>query len=197
MAGRVDWAMMINKVYEAMDYHVNTMIYNAFLGASSALPAGTDYVKSGSLTRANLLELAENVEVATGKPAVIMGTRSALAKVYAVTEANWISNQMKDERNTTGKLGIWEGYEIAEIPQVLAKNDTARADALVAANKLFVMPNDASNKFVKLVNEGDAQIREISDGATNMDMTIEYEYQAKLGIGVAVNMLFGVYTITQ
>ena len=197
MSGRVDWAAMINKVYEAMDYHVNSLLYAAFIGASSELPQGTDYKKTGTLTKANLLELAENVEMATGREAVIMGTRSALSKVYALSDASWISNQMKDERNTTGKLGVWEGYEIGEIPQVLAKNDPTRANALIASNTLFVMPKDSANKFVKLVNEGDAQIREINDGATNMDMTIEYEYQAKLGIGVVVNMLFGVYTISQ
>ena len=54
----------------------------------------------------------------------------------------------------------------------------------------------ADNKFVKLFNEGDAQVKEVSDGATNMDMTIEYEFQQKMGVAVVIGYLFGVWNIT-
>ena len=52
------------------------------------------------------------------------------------------------------------------------------------------------NKFIKVFDEGDAQIKEISDGDTNVDKTIEYEYQYKMGVGVVISRLFGIFNIT-
>ena len=50
-------------------------------------------------------------------------------------------------------------------------------------------------KFIKLVNEGDTQLRSITDKDTNMDMTYESEIQTKLGVAVMLNSAFGVYDI--
>lgn len=99
---------------------------------------------------------------------------------------------MKEERNTTGRLGIWEGVRLVEIPQRFAPNDTTTK--LVDPKKLLIMPT-GDNKFVKLVYEGDPQIREISDGDTNMDMTMEYEYQVKMGIATVIGKKFGTWTL--
>ena len=54
----------------------------------------------------------------------------------------------------------------------------------------------ADNKFIKIYDEGEAQVKEVSDGNTNVDKTIEYEYQQKMGVAVIVNRKFGTYTIS-
>lgn len=122
-----------------------------------------------------------------------MGTRVALSKITALELVNWISEDMKKERNTTGRVGYFEGIKLVEIPQVFADNDTTTK--LVDNNKLLIMPV-ADNKFIKIFNEGDAQVKEISDGDTNVDKTIEYEYQIKMGVGVIIGRLFGIWNIT-
>ena len=53
----------------------------------------------------------------------------------------------------------------------------------------------ADLKFIKLVNEGDTQLRAITDKDTLMDMTYEQEIQTKLGGAVMNNSAFGVYDI--
>ena len=50
-------------------------------------------------------------------------------------------------------------------------------------------------KFIKVVNEGDTQLRAITDKVTNMDMTYESEIQTKLGCAVMLNSAFGVWDI--
>lgn len=50
-------------------------------------------------------------------------------------------------------------------------------------------------KFIKLVNEGDTQLSQITDKDTNMDMTYTAEMQTKLGVAVMLNSAFGVYAI--
>ena len=122
-----------------------------------------------------------------------MGTKTALSKLTALADTDWISASMKEERHTTGRLGIWEGVRLVEIPQSFAPNDTTTK--LVDNNKLLVMPV-ADNKFIKIYDEGEAQVKEVSDGNTNVDKTIEYEYQQKMGVAVIVNRKFGTYTIS-
>ena len=53
----------------------------------------------------------------------------------------------------------------------------------------------ADLKFIKLVNEGDTQLRAITDKDENMDMTYEQELMTKLGIAIMLNSAFGVYDI--
>ena len=53
------------------------------------------------------------------------------------------------------------------------------------------------NKFIKMYEEGDAQMNEVTDGNTNLDMTIEYEYQQKMGVATVINKKFGQIKITE
>ena len=50
-------------------------------------------------------------------------------------------------------------------------------------------------KWIKLVNEGDTQLRAIADKDTNMDYTFESEMATKLGCAVMLNSAFGVWDI--
>lgn len=196
MAGRIDWAGFVQKIYEAVDKKVNDLVYPALMDAATKVVPTSQFNKTGALTTStmsSLIELVEDVETANGCEAVIMGTKTALSKLNALVETQWISDQMKEDRRTYGRLGIWEGIRLVEIPQTFANNDTTTK--LVDNTKLLVMPV-ADNKFIKVVNEGDAQIKEVTDSAENMDMTIEYEYQIKMGVGTVINRKFGMWTIT-
>ena len=195
MTGKVDWAGFIQKIYEAFDKKVNDMVYTSLMEAGSKVLPTDQFTKTGELsstTKDSLIELIEDVQAATGDEVVIMGTKAALSKLNAVTDVNWISSGMKEERHTTGKLGIWEGTRLVEIPQRFAPND--KTTKLVDNKKLLIMPV-ADNRFIKIYNEGESQIREVNDSATNMDMTIEYEYQMKMGVATIIGKKFGMWTM--
>lgn len=196
MAGKVDWAMFVQKIYEAFDKKMNDMLYQAVMEAGKSVLPTDQFTKTGALstsTKETLIELVEDVQTANGCEAVIMGTKTALSKLNTLVETQWISDAMRDERHSTGRIGIWEGIRLVEIPQAFAPNDTKTK--LVDNNKLLVMPV-ADNRFVKVYNEGEAQISEVSDKDTNMDMTLEYEYQMKMGIATVIGRKFGMWTIT-
>ena len=192
MTGRIDWASFVQKIYEAFDKMVNDMVYQAVMSAGEKVLPASQFNKTGALVKEDLISLVEDVQTATGEEAVIMGTKTALAKLTALSETQWISESMKDERHTTGRLGLWEGVRLVEIPQSFAPNDTSKK--LVDNNKLLVMPV-GDNKFIKLVYEGDSQFYEVSDPATNMDMSITAEYQTRLGIATIIGKKFGMWTI--
>lgn len=191
-AGRKDFATMITAVYRAFDQKVNDMIYESFMTADEKLP--TDLKKTAKLdatTKDELITFCQDLETDTGAEVVIIGTRSALSKVVALSDTAWISNEMKNERNTTGLTGYFEGIRLMVLPQV---NEIGTRNKKLDNSKLLIMPM-TDNKPVKLVNEGEAYVKQISDSDTNQDMTYEYEYMQKLGINVIINQLFGTWTI--
>lgn len=195
LAGRIDWAKFVQKIYQAFDLKIAELICAAFEAAGSSIPNNSQFVKSGSLVLATMLTLIEDVQAANpGKEIVIMGTKAALAKLNDLANANWISTSMKEDNNRLGHMAIWQGVRLVEIPQAFKAGDTS--SKVLSSNKLVVMPIDPDNKMLKFYDEGEAQIREITDGTTNMDMTLEYEYQRKMGAGVVFCKYFGVYTIT-
>lgn len=208
MAGRVDWAKFVQKIYEAFDKKVNTLLYDALVGADAKVkPAGV-FQKTAAISTATtqaqkdtiketILQLVDDLGSVTGEEVVLIGTKVALAKLDGLGASEWISEGMKQERYTTGRLGLWEGVRKVEIPQGFKDGTTAfnAQDRLVANNKILVMPA-GDNKFIKMYDEGDAQIKEVTDGNTNMDATIEYEYQQKMGVATVINKKFGSVTLS-
>ena len=198
MAGRIDWAKFVQKIYEAMDHKINDMIYTAVMEMGTKVANPSQFVKTIDFTtdkvaaRDEVITLVEDVQAANGAEVVIMGTKASLAKLTGLSDVQWISEKMKDERHTTGRIAIWEGVTLCELPVVFKQNTTERITGY--EDKLFVMPS-GDNKFVKMYNEGESQVREISDSATNADFTIEMEYMTKMGVATIVNKRFGTITI--
>lgn len=52
------------------------------------------------------------------------------------------------------------------------------------------------NRFVKVVNEGQPELRQVNDSTTNQDMTSDYRYMFRMGVGVQIGLMFGVWNIT-
>ena len=137
--------------------------------------------------------------MATGSDVVIFGARSALSSLSAMADVNWAPETVKEEyyRNG-GVLGNWEGFRVAEIGQGLKRGasiNSANVEYMLDTDQLYIIPVDVANKFIKVVNEGDAQISTVTDKDTNRDMSYEYEYMFKMGISVILNTVFGVWTI--
>lgn len=197
LAGRVDWAKFIQKVYEAMDKKVNAMLYQAVMAAPAQVTPAGMFTKSLQMVAANretVLQLVDDIQAATGDEVVIMGTRVALSKLAGMADTNYIADADKNERRTLGYVTLWEGIRIVTIPQAFEDNNISTTSRMVDNDKLLVMPV-GDNKFIKMYDEGDARITEVNDQATKMDMTFEYEYQQKMGIATAINKKFGMITI--
>ena len=188
--GLEDWAKFITKVYEAYDRYIKNTVYDTMVGYAQALTG--QFKKTGSMTTENLNALCDLVSTATGMPVMIMGTRTALSNVIKLQNGTYVSDAMKDEHYRTGTLGMWEGKELVEIPQVFEKGKVGSYK--IDNTLVWIMPV-ADEKFIKVVNEGDTQLKTVADKDVNMDMTYEYELQTKLGCGVMLNGAFGCYDI--
>lgn len=195
MMGAEDWSALIGKISIAYTRVLNTLLHDAVMSAGKTLPSPSQWNVTGQLDAANhddFVKLISDVATATGTQPIIMGTKVALAGLRKMGDVNFISNEAKSDVYRTGRLGLFEGIEIAEIPQAFAPNDTSKY--LVDDTKLLIMPGNI-DQFVKLYYEGDTQIKEVTDRNVNMDGTMEYELVMKFGVAVLTNTRFGTWTI--
>ncbi|WP_125154449.1 hypothetical protein [Clostridium rectalis] len=189
LSGRVDWVAFVNKVKKSYDDFINGEIYTSFMNASSYLPSA--FREKGDFTESRMLEICDHVSSSCGNaPITIVGTRTALNKMTGTINSEWISEGMKEAKNLKGIISHWDGIECMPISQVHKANTF---DFLLNDKKLLIIPNNI--KPVKLVNEGQTIIKEVSDGITNMDMSMEYAFQKKFGVGVVFNAMYGSFEI--
>ena len=200
LTGAEDWASFVMKVTEAVNRYLYDAVYAAFRGAKENL--GANWVKSGAIDAANkslLIKMCQDISMATGSDVTIFGARSALSSLTAMADVNWAPETVKQEYYSNGGvLGNWEGYKVAEIGQGLKRGaniNSATVEYMLDTDRLYIIPTNVANKFIKVVNEGDSQISQVTDKDTNRDMSYEYEMQFKMGISVVLNSVFGVWEI--
>ena len=197
LMGRRDWNELIDAIYSAFDTLIKNTMYAEVINVGSKLPANSQFNKSmeiSAATKDTFDELLSDVSTANDDASVVvMGTRTAISKLEKLTDIDWVSDEMKNEKNKSGRIGYYEGHTLIEIPQRFAPGDTTTK--LVDPNKLLIMPNDM-DKFVKFVDVGDGEVTETTEpGATRGDAMI-FEYQRTMGISTLVGKYFGVWNIT-
>ena len=178
---------MFAKMQESIQKDIDARVYSAFNGAGTYLPSS--FQESGSFDKDTMLELVSKVQIASQRTVRIAGTKQALAKLDSAIASQWISNEMKNEKHTTGRIKVWEGINTVEIPQTFTRGTY---DFKVDDNVLYVLPENY--RPIKLFFEGDTRSRELGEKDTD-DMSIDYQIQTKLGVGVVFDSLFGVYTV--
>lgn len=193
-AGKIDFAKLVQKMYDSINKYRKDAVYTAFLSAEDVLP--TDLVLDTPISTAtvdDIIALAEEVKSCTGRDVVFVGTKIALSKLSKTVSYDLFSDSMKNELHTTGSLGMWEGYQLLAIPRV---NEINSRTEVTDNTKIFIVPIDPEFKPIKLVNEGDVAYYETGMNGEAKDMTISGEVQYKEGIAVVINQLYGVINIT-
>ena len=107
MTGVENFATLVSKITEAVDRYINEALYEALMGVGSTL--GAQWYKSSAISEATaetLRTLCMDVGIASNSEVVIMGTRAALASVYALNNVDWASSEMKNEKYLTGRFGL-------------------------------------------------------------------------------------------
>lgn len=187
LAGRIDWDAFISKVGQAFAQELNDRIHTEFMATINYLPAG--FKETGTFAEDKLLSIAEHVQAANqGSDLIIAGTKTALSKLSGVET---LSEGMKDQLNRNGVLQFWKGYALLPIPQSHKPNTFEFA---IENDRLIVLPANA--KPIKVVKEGMPMVKEVSDGLTNQDMSMEYKFISQYGVATVFNLLYGQYSFS-
>lgn len=193
--GRLDFTKLTDKIAEAFIMKVQAMMYDEVIHAADQLPANSQFNKTGAIgsaTKETFDTLLEDVASANAAEVIIMGTKTALKKLTAFADVEWASDEQKKQINTLGRLGSYEGTTLIEIPQRFAVGNTGVK--LVASDKLLIMPRTAE-KFVKFVDVGETEIREVNEKGAYADDFQSYEVHREMGIATQIGQFFGAWSI--
>ena len=188
LAKRVSWNDFITACVKAYTQEKYNLIYTTFAGITANTEGlNSTYVVTaqGSFSEDALLDIIDHVEAATGKKAVIVGTRKALRAVTTAT----VADEAKSDVYNLGYYGKFNGTDMV----VMKNRHKVGTDTFILSDKrLYIIASD--DRPVKFVTEGDGFIDEKSF-TDNADMTQEYVYMETYGAGLVINGKLGVYIL--
>ena len=169
--GKVDFAEVTEIIMEGLDEVVYEEIAKALIGGISQLPAANKVVHSG-FDEAEMDKLIA-VARAYGEPAIYC-TYELAAKILPVSD--WVSSEMKNERNAQGYISQYKGNRIVILPQSFT--DETNATKVIDPSYAWIIPTGGNDKPVKIAFEGQT----IVDEYTNYDRSREIQVYKKLGV---------------
>ena len=178
LSGRVDFNHLIDKVAESFRQKVLNDVAVAWNGVTRDNLGGVTYFPTaGAYNETELLDLVAHVEAAAGgRPATIIGTKKALRNLVPAFQGQ----QSVNDLYTTGYYGNFYGTPCVFVPQ---RHKAGTTEFLVDDDVLTIVAGD--DKPIKFVYEGDPLII-MGDPLANGDLTHEYLYGEKYGIGIVM-----------
>lgn len=202
MIGREDWSKLCNAIAKAFTVQIQQEIYAQLLNAATSIPAAvrSGFVGTGALsaaTKDNFDTVISNVQIANQSSVVILGTKTALKKLNALSDINWRAASLKEDVSHSGRMGDYEGTVLMELPQRFTSK--TNLTPLIDNTKLWILPASETDKFIKMVDVGETEIDEITEKGEEhgrYDDIMKYEVQRSYGISTILGRYFGQWTIT-
>lgn len=178
LSGRADFNHLISVVSDSFRQKMLNDIYALWSGATAADLGGATYFPvAGTYNEDSLLDVIAHVEAAAGgKTATIVGTKKACRMLAASIQ----SDTAKDELHNLGYYGKFYGTPVVVTPQ---RHKVGTTDFVFDDNILTIVAGD--DKPLKFVYEGDPIIL-MGDPMANADLTQEYVYGEKYGMGIVL-----------
>lgn len=187
MSGRADISLIAIGIVDAMERKLSEIAQAQFAVALTNLP--TEFKVTGSYSKDAILTMLSHVEASNGVKPILVGTSVALNKLQGKTDMR-ISDGMADTLNNVGILPVWSGYKCMEIAQ---GHKIGTFTFTMANDKIYAVTG--GDKLVKLYLEGETEVKEVSDGTTNADRSIEQAVTFKAGCAVAYSKMIGTIEI--
>lgn len=204
LMGVEDWSELIDAISRAFTIKVNRMIHEQVITAVKDLPVPSRYNRKGLATtenKANFKNLIADIKRATGAPSVvIMGTEVGLGELTGFADVQWADHEAKSDIYSFGRLGMFEGNALAELPNPFDYNmedyldDDNKVSPYLESDKMVIIMPSNIDQFVKFYYEGADEILEHSQRGENGDDTKDYEFQTIMGVRTLTNRRFGVWT---
>lgn len=169
--GKVDFAEVTEIIMEGLDEVVYEEIAKALIGGISQLPQANKVTHAG-FDEAKMDKLIA-IARAYGEPAIYC-TYELAAKILPVSD--WVSSEMKNERNAQGYISQYKGNRIVILPQSFT--DETNATKVIDPSYAWIIPTGGNDKPVKIAFEGQT----IVDEYTNYDRSREIQVYKKLGV---------------
>lgn len=101
------------------------------------------------------------------------------------------ANSQKEAKAQTGSIGDWEGNTLMIIPQTLKSGTFELA---LNDNQIFILGGDT--KPIKLEYIGDTRSDLDTEGKKNNDMSVDFQIQTAMGMGLVLPNYFGLFNFS-
>lgn len=173
--GRIDFADVLDVLYQGIDECVYQEIEAQLIGAVSAVPAKHKESVNGFQEAKfdKLLQIADQY----GSKADIYCTFEFAATI--VPQSGWISDEMRNQKWNNGYLGNYKGHKVIVLNQGYEEDQNGVMDAIriIDPSYCWIIPTGAE-KPVKIAIEGNT----IVDDYTNYDRSREVQLYKKIGV---------------
>lgn len=170
---RVDWAEMLNIVLEGMDDLIAFEIEASLKAATSQLPAN-NIVSTTGFDEAAFDKLV-SIAASYGEPTIYCFDEFAVKMIPA--EAWRYSDNMKEQVWNSGHLQGYKGHKVVILPNAVA--DETNSEKALDPSYVWIIPNGADPKPVKVVIEGDTNVKETP---SNDDWSRDIQIYKKVGV---------------
>lgn len=185
--GRVNFAELTQIIMDGMDELIYREIAAALMTSIDQLPAA-NRVSAAGFDEGGL-DFLVNTASAYGTPTIYC-TREFAVKI--VPADGWVSDEIRNERWSTGYLANYKGVRVVILPQTL--EDETNSRKVIDPGYAWVIPAGANDKPVKVAFEGTTHIRERDD---NDDWSRDIQVYRKVGVGVMMTNNIFSYVDTQ
>lgn len=182
--GRVDFADLMEVLMEGLDECVYIEIQKALMGTVTSMSQANKVAENGFVESEMDRILAV---VDSYGPATIYCTFEFAATM--VPSEGWVSDEMRNQKWSTGYLGNYKGHKVVVLPQ--SYTDETNTQKVIDPGFAWIFPT-GSNKPVRIAFEGDT----IVDEFVNADRSREIQVYKKFGVGAMVQNNIGVYINT-
>ena len=170
--GRVDWAELVNILYEGIDELIYNEIGEALGEGLAQLPAENKVVATG-FQEAVFDQLVNNAEM-YGNVTIYCTNEFA---VKMIPQEAWrYTDRMKEELYRTGRLQGYKGKNVVVLPNTYT--DAFNKKKVLDPSLVWIVPAGADNKPVKVAFEGDLYTNEFE----NYDWSRDIHMYEKVGV---------------
>jgi hypothetical protein len=183
--GRVQWSDYLTIINEGMSEAVYKEIASALIAAIAAFPA-TNKVAAAAFDEGQFDRLLQTISI-YGAPVIYCTLEAAMTLLP--TNADWVSDGMRDERWQRGYFTSYKGTPVVVLPQSFT--DETNAVKVIDPAYIYIFPTN-NNKPVKIVFEGNTLVKEFE----NRDWSTELQTYQKFGVGVMTTNNLAVFKNT-
>lgn len=173
--GRVDFADVLDILYQGIDECIYQEIEAQLIGAVTAVPA-SHKVAVGGFDEAKMDGLIQRADQYGAKSDIYCTFEFAATMVPS---NGWVSDEMRNQKWNNGYLANYKGHKVIVLAQGFEENNAGDIDArkIIDPSYAWIIPTGAE-KPVKIAVEGNT----IVDEYTNYDRSREIQLYKKIGV---------------
>ena len=187
--GAENMADLMDVITEGLSDAVFGEVQRLLIEAAGKMISGSNKAATASFEADKMVKLVNTVK-AYGGSAVIFAAPEFIAAMGADAIApNTYHDDDIDAIHKTGKIKIFRGTPVVEIPQSFV--DETNQETVINPQYAYVLPS-GKEKVVKVVFEGNTQVRDL----TNADGSMEIHTYKKMGAAILTYHNWGIYENT-